>query len=62
MKRLATMINDNPGISKAEMALRMDRSEKTIQRIIASLLRKDVIIRVGSNKTGYWKTNDVNLG
>ena len=57
-----TMINDNPGISKAEMALRMGRSEKTIQRIIASLLRKDVIIRVGSNKTGYWKTNDVNLG
>ena len=55
------MINDNPGISKAEMALRMGRSEKTIQRIIASLLRKDVIIRVGSNKTGYWKTNNVNL-
>ena len=48
------MINDNPGISKAEMALRMDRSEKTIQRIIASLLRKLTKPCIGKLTMSIW--------
>lgn len=50
------LINDNMGISKEEIALRIGRSEKTVQRVISSLLTKGVIEREGSNKTGYWKT------
>jgi len=49
------LIHNNEGISKAEMAVRIGKSEKTVQRIIASLIEKNVIIRVGSNKSGYWK-------
>ena len=49
------LIQNNDGISKAEMAIRIGKSEKTVQRIISSLIEKQVIEREGSNKTGKWK-------
>lgn len=49
------LINDNNGISKAEMALRIGKSEKTVQRIIASLIEKNLVEREGSNKAGFWR-------
>ena len=48
------LIQNNEGISKAEMAIRIGKSEKTVQRIISSLMEKQVIERVGSNKSGSW--------
>lgn len=50
-----SLIRDIPGISKSEMASRLGKSEKTIQRAIASLLSKRAINRIGSNKAGYWE-------
>lgn len=50
------LINDNLGISKAEMAIRIGKSEKTVQRTISSLVGKNLIRREGSNKVGYWRT------
>lgn len=49
------LIQNNDGISKAEMALRIGKSEKTVQRIISSLTKKKVVERNGSNKPGSWK-------
>lgn len=49
------LLQNNEGISKAEMAIRIGKSEKTVQRIISSLMKKQVIERVGSNKSGSWK-------
>ena len=46
---------NNDGISKAEMAIRIGKSEKTVQRLISSLTKKQVIERDGSNKSGSWK-------
>ena len=37
------------------MAIRIGKSEKTVQRTISSLTKKQVIERVGSNKTGKWR-------
>ncbi len=51
------LIQNNDGISKAEMAIRIGKSEKTVQRLISSLMKKQVIEREGSNKTGSWKIN-----
>ena len=51
------LICDNEQISKAEMAIRIGKSEKTVQRAIASLTQKGLIRREGSNKLGYWKAN-----
>lgn len=39
--------------TKSEIAKRINKSEKTVQRVIASLIDKKLITRVGSNKDGY---------
>ena len=49
------LILNNPGISKGEMATRMGKSEKTIQRLIASLIKKQLVERYGSNRNGSWR-------
>lgn len=49
------LLDSNIGISKAELALRIGKSEKTIQRIVNDLIEKKLIVRVGSNKTGHWE-------
>ncbi|MBE6100010.1 MAG: winged helix-turn-helix transcriptional regulator [Anaerovibrio sp.] len=49
------LIQNNEGISKSEMAVRIGKSEKTVQRLISSLMKKQVIKREGSNKSGSWK-------
>ncbi len=49
------ILNNNERIAKAEIALRIGKSEKSIQRIISSLINKGLVRRVGSNKTGYWE-------
>lgn len=49
------LIQNNEGISKTEMAIRIGKSEKTVQRIISSLMKKQVIEREGSNKSGRWR-------
>lgn len=51
------LIRYNDKITKSEIAKRINKSEKTVQRIIASLLDCNLIVRVGSNKDGYWKIN-----
>ena len=43
--------------SKAEIAGMIGKSTATVQRIIKSLKERDLIQRVGSNKTGYWTVN-----
>ena len=49
------LIQNNTNITKSEMATRIGKSEKTVQRIISSLTKKGVIVREGSNRTGHWK-------
>lgn len=42
-------------ILKKEIAENVNKSEKTIQRAINSLIDKGLVVRVGSNKEGYLK-------
>lgn len=51
-----TLIESVDKISKSNIADRLNKSEKTVQRNISSLIHKGLIIRVGNNKSGYWKT------
>ena len=49
------LIRNNEGISKAEMAAKIGKSKKTVQRIISLLMKKGVIERVGSSRYGNWR-------
>lgn len=53
--QILRILQDNPGITKSEMAIKINKSERTVQRILSSLTEKKLIVREGSNKKGLWK-------
>ena len=52
------LIKNNLNFTKSELAKKINKSQKTVQRIISSLVKKELIVRVGSNKKGYCKVKD----
>lgn len=53
-------IINNPHITAIEIGNRMGISDRMVRKHIALLRKADVIGRIGSNKTGYWKLIDEN--
>ena len=51
------MVMKNPHITAMKIAEGIGTSERTVKRYISELVKKKVIERVGSDKTGYWKLN-----
>lgn len=49
------LIYSNLKITKNEISKRIGKSEKTVQRAIAKLEKEKMIVRIGSNKSGYWE-------
>jgi len=44
-----------PSITKPQLAERISLSKSTIDREIKKLIESELIIRSGSNKTGFWE-------
>ncbi|MBO8453167.1 MAG: Fic family protein [Bacteroidetes bacterium] len=53
-------IINNPHITAIEIGNRMGISDRMVRKHIALLRNADIIGRIGSNKTGYWKLIDEN--
>ena len=53
--KIKEIIAQNPHLSAKEMAKIISVSQRTIHRNIESLKNENLIERVGSSKTGYWK-------
>ena len=51
-------IRNNPNITKPELMVKCDLGKNLIDNFISFLRKNDIIERVGSNKTGYWKVNE----
>jgi ATP-dependent DNA helicase RecG len=51
------LLKQNKGFSANELAQTLNKSERTIQRYLNSLIKKKIIIRIGPDKGGYWKVN-----
>lgn len=54
-KAVLNIIKNNQNIKLDEISLELNKTDRTIKRIIESLKEKDLIERVGSKKTGVWK-------
>ncbi|MEI6554273.1 MAG: Fic family protein [Paludibacter sp.] len=50
-------IKSNPKITLDELALRLNKSRRTVTRTIKKLQEEGIISRNGSDKTGYWEVN-----
>ena len=53
-------MQSTPQITMKELATALKKDEKTILRNINKLKEKGIVERVGSDKTGYWKVNNLN--
>ena len=49
------LIENNNSISASQIANKLDVSSRTVQRYIKQLKEKNIIIRKGDEKTGYWQ-------
>lgn len=54
-KQILDIILDNPKITQINIANKINTTPKTVQRGIAKLKEDEIIVRIGSNKKGYWK-------
>ena len=51
-------IISNPRMSQIEIGNKLSLGKTTIQNAIVKFKKMNLIIRVGSNKTGYWKETE----
>lgn len=57
-KNILQLIENNKKITQLEIAKILNLSENCIYRNLKSLREKNIIIRIGSNKNGYWEIRD----
>ncbi|MFZ1344402.1 hypothetical protein [Thiothrix eikelboomii] len=52
---IRALLAQNPTMTRKEMAARIGKDLRTIDRAIKQLQDKQQLRRVGSNKTGHWE-------
>jgi ATP-dependent DNA helicase RecG len=50
----------NEKITAKKIALALALTERTVQRYLKGMQEKGMIIRLGTDRSGYWKVNDTN--
>lgn len=50
------ILNDDGSLTCLELAAQIGVSERMARKYISLLKANGLIVRIGSNKTGYWKT------
>lgn len=58
---ILNLIENNKYITQEQMIKELNLSRTAITKNIDSLKENGVLERVGSNKTGYWKINEINI-
>lgn len=48
---------ENGHVTAKQMADEMGISQRQVERLLASLTKKQIIVREGADKNGYWKLN-----
>lgn len=56
-QRILELIRTNKKITMAEMAKTLSISQTAVENNIRKLREREIVSRVGSDKTGYWKIN-----
>ena len=51
-------LRDNPNMTKPQLVTVLHRSKTTIDHAIRALREQGLLIRIGSNKAGYWQVTD----
>jgi len=57
-KEILNVFRNEPDITVKGLSVKTGKSIRNLNRIISVLKNKQLLERVGSNKTGYWKVID----
>ncbi len=57
-KQIISILKENFQINIIELAQKLNFNRKTIQRDLKKLKELNILKRIGSDKTGYWKIID----
>ncbi len=55
INQVLSLLEKQPSITINQIAETLQISPRTTKRIIKELKEKEIIVRIGSSKTGYWK-------
>ncbi len=53
-ENILSVIKENPKVTQAKIASKVECSERTVKRIMKEMVEKDIIERVGGRKMGKW--------
>ena len=56
-KKILELLRQDPTLTRAKMAGILGCSDATVKRALGSMVQKNVIRRIGSNKKGEWVIN-----
>ena len=56
-KKVLELLRQDPTLTRAKMAGILGCSDATVKRALGSMVQKNVIRRIGSNKKGEWVIN-----
>ena len=54
-KKILNIIEKNEKLTAEEMAIKLGITTRTVYRSISKLTNNNIIKRIGSDKTGFWK-------
>jgi len=57
-KKLLGLLSKNKNITSKDLAEKIGITKRGIEKNIAKLKEKGLLIRIGSDKTGYWEVED----
>lgn len=54
-EKILELIQKNPYITQVEIKEQLQIARSHVQKIMKSLVEREIIARVGAKKTGYWE-------
>ncbi len=56
-EQLILLLKNNPNITYPEIVSALEKDRRTVSRNIKKLKELGIIVRIGTNKAGYWQVN-----
>lgn len=53
--QILTVLKQNPKTTQKQLSMTINKSDRTVKRIISSLQEKGYIERINGKRYGYWK-------
>ena len=53
-ENILSVIKENPKVTQAQIAVKVECSERTVKRIMKEMVERNIIERVGGRKMGRW--------